>query len=109
MKILQKTQESQTYITVKDHKDNFSDSTSCRLFNSSKKDLGKICKAILDKTNIQLVSSTKVNQWKNSDSVITWFKNIPQKKLCTFIVFDIENFYLLGTLQQSIAVRKKLM
>ena len=42
---------------------------------------------------MQFVSSIKVNQWNNSDSVINWFKNIPEMKLCIFIVFDIENFY----------------
>ena len=57
--------------------------------------IGKISKTIFDKINIQLVSSIKVNQWKNSDSVINWFKSIPEKKLCTFIVFDIENRELL--------------
>ena len=62
-----------------------------RIINPSKTVIGKISKTIFDKINIQLVSSIKVNQWKNSDSVINWFKNIPEKKLCTFIVFDIEN------------------
>ena len=75
---IEKIQESQTYITVKDHKDNFPHSISCRLIDPSKTDIGKISKAILDKINIQLLSSIKVNQWKNSDSVINWFKNIPE-------------------------------
>ena len=75
---IEKIQESQTYITVKDHKDNFPHNISCRLIDPSKTDIGKISKAILGKINIQLLSSIKVNQWKNSDSVINWFKNIPE-------------------------------
>ena len=90
---IEKTQESQTYITVKDHKDNFPHSISCRLINPSKTDIGKISKTIVDKIILQLVSSIKVNQWKNSDTVINWFKNIPEKKSCTLIVFNIENSY----------------
>ena len=88
-----KIQELQTYITIKDHTDNFSPSISCRLINPSKTDVGKISKTILDKINIQLVPPIKFDQWKNSNSVINWFKNIPEKKSCTFIVIDIENFY----------------
>ena len=89
---MDKIQETQTYITVKDHKENFLHSISCRLINPSKTDIRKIRKAILHKSNMQLVSSIKVNQWNNSHSVINWFKNIPEMKLCIFIVSDIENF-----------------
>ena len=57
---VEKIQELQTYITEKDHKENFPHSISCRLINPSKTNIGKISKTILDK--IQLVSSVKVNQ-----------------------------------------------
>ena len=36
---------------------------------------------------------------ENRDSVINWFKNIPEKKSCTFIVFQIENFYPSNSLE----------
>ena len=49
---VEKMQKSLTYITVKDHKDNFPHSISCRLINPSKTDIGKISKTILDKINI---------------------------------------------------------
>ena len=83
----------QTYITIKDHKDNFPPSISCRLINPSKTDVGKISKTILYKINIQSLPPIKFDQWKNINSVINWFKNISEKKSCTFIVIDIENFY----------------
>ena len=70
---------------VKNLKDNFPHSISCGLINPSKTDTRKISKAILNKINIQIVSSTKVNQWKNSDSIINWFTNIPEKKLYTLL------------------------
>ena len=36
---------------------------------------------------------SKLNQWKNSKSVIDWFKNLKDKKKLKFIIFDVENFY----------------
>ena len=33
------------------------------------------------------------NQWKNSQAVVEWFKNIRNKNNASFIVFDIESFY----------------
>ena len=39
------------------------------------------------------MSVTEVNQWKNSHSVIEWFKNIRNKSNASFFVFDIESFY----------------
>ena len=36
---------------------------------------------------------TNVNQWKDTSTVIDWFKNIPEKKPCYFVVFVIESFY----------------
>ena len=47
----------------------------------------------MDKINKKLTSSIQVNQWKNSSAVITWCRNIQNKNNCSFIVFDIKNFY----------------
>ena len=86
-------QESESYITVKDHKEDFLHRLSCRLVNPSKSDIGKISKHVLDKINQKLRSVTEVNQWKNSHSVTEWFKNIRNKRNASFFVFDIESFY----------------
>ena len=34
-----------------------------------------------------------MNQWKNTASVIRWFKNIEDKSSHTFMMFDIKDFY----------------
>ena len=34
-----------------------------------------------------------VNQWKNTEMVIHWFKSIEQKSKCFFTQFDIIEFY----------------
>ena len=81
------------FITLKDHKDNFQSSLHCRLINPSKSGLGQVSKSILENINQHLVKLLHVNQWKNSASVIEWFRNIEDKKNCTFIKFDIREFY----------------
>ena len=91
---IERLQESEAYITIKDHKENFPNKISCRLINPAKSDIGKISKNILDKINKEILIHTEVNhQWNNTDSVIDWFKNIDNKTVCSFIVFDIVNFY----------------
>ena len=53
----------------------------------------RIHKAILDNINKRLCTSLNINQWKNTESVIDWFKRIEQKHLYKFIMFDIKDFY----------------
>ena len=57
-------QETEAYITIKDHKDEFPNKIPCRLINPSKSNIGKISKAILDTINKNVVRSTEINQWK---------------------------------------------
>ena len=64
-----------------------------RLINPAKNELGRISKAILDNINKRLCTRLNINQWKNTASVIEWFKRIEQKHLYKFIMFDIKDFY----------------
>ena len=84
-----KLQEKEAYITTKDRKDDFPNKISCRLINLCKLSIGKICKVILDRINTAVRNHTNVNQWKDTFAVIDWFKNMPDKKSCYFMVFDI--------------------
>ena len=90
---IEKMHESECYITVKDHKEDFPHKISCRLINPSKSDIGKLSKIILDKINSDVLSSVQVNQWTNSQAAIQSFKNIRNRNNASFIVFDIESFY----------------
>lgn len=106
-----KMEESEAYITVKDHKDEFPNKIPCHLINPSKSNLGKISKGILDKINQQFVTSTNINQWKNTQNVIDWFINIENKNDCAFVQFDIESFYPSITkelLDKAIAFAKEI-
>ena len=82
----------ETFITLKDHKDNFSNKPSCRLIKPTKNELGKISKKIIDQINQEILKKTDVNQWKNTSDVINWFNNIKNKKDFSFIQFDLKEF-----------------
>ena len=73
------------FITLKDYKDNFHSSHPCCLLNPCKSELRKVSKIILEKINVSLVEKLKLNQWKTSDSVISWLKAIEEKQKCLFI------------------------
>ena len=90
---IRRVQTSESYVTVKDHKEDFNAKPSFRLINPAKSDIGRVSKQLLDEINQELLTCIGVNQWKNTHSVIDWFKNIENKNQCTFIQFDIENFY----------------
>ena len=66
---------------------------TCRLINPAKSELGKISKNILKEINTELRSTSELNQWKSTRSVIEWFNNIENKENCAFIQLDIKDFY----------------
>ena len=52
-----------------------------------------VSKLILQEINEKIKQLTEVNQWKNTSSVISWFKRIANKEKMRFLKFDIVNFY----------------
>ena len=50
-------------------------------------------KVILNKINQQIQLITKVNQQKDTSSVIEWFNNFESKERLSFMLFDIKIFY----------------
>ena len=85
--------DRKAFITLKDHKENFLNNPKCRLINPAKSELGLVSKKILEKVNLSVRNAISVNQWKNTNTVIDWFKNIERKEACSFIKFDIVEFY----------------
>ena len=81
------------FITLKDHKDNFTRNLPCRLINPSKSEMGRVAKAYLDKIVQDITAITNANQWRNTSSVIQWFNSIKCKSKSRFIKFDIAEFY----------------
>ena len=64
--IVQILGENEAYVTIKDHKERFSDKISCPLINPSRTDIGKISKQMLDRFTNTILVRNKVNQWKNT-------------------------------------------
>ena len=81
------------FITLKEHKQNFLNNAKTCLLNPAKNDFGRISKAILDNINLNLRNATKINQWKSTNDVISWLKNIKNKQNCKFISFDSKVVY----------------
>ena len=55
--------------------------------------MGHVSKAMLENIIASVTEVTKLHQWRNTATVIDWFKNIKHKKHCRFIKFDICEFY----------------
>ena len=82
-----------SFVTLKDHKENFLNPPTTRLLNSAKNEIGKISKDILQNINKTLSEEIKLNERRNTEKVINWFKSIPNKHLHTFLMYDIQDFY----------------
>ena len=78
-------QENEAFITIKEHKEGFPHCILCRLLNPSNTNIGKISKRLLDKINSAILSGTKINQWKNTSSIITWFEKITHRETSSFL------------------------
>ena len=85
--------KTDAFLTLKDHKENFANNLPCRLINPAKPDMGRVSKQILDNIINIVRESTAVHLWKNTASVIDWFKTIPEREDKTFICFDIVEYY----------------
>ena len=102
---------TKTYQKASDQLEKAINKPSCRLISPTKNELGKISKIILEQINQETLKKTEVNQWKNTSKVIKWFNNTENKKDCSFIQFDIKEFYPSITeeiLEQAISFAKSL-
>ena len=89
-----------SYITLKDQKSNFQNDPKARLLNPQKPEIGRISKKIVSRVVGDLRSKTNLNLWKNTDSVITWFTKLQDKRSLRFISFDICDYY--GSITQEL-------
>jgi len=83
----------ESFITLKDHKDNFPNNPKCRLINPAKSEIGIVSKKFLEKIISDVQRTCKCNQWRSTATVIDWFDGIPQKETCRFVQLDIVEFY----------------
>ena len=85
--------EKQPFITLKDHKDNFTNHPTCRLINPTKSEIGKISKTLLTGINKKVTRETSVKLWRSTGDVLNWFREIKEKQQQAFITFDVCEFY----------------
>ena len=85
--------KNNSFMTLKDHNKNFNNNPTVRLINPAKIELERISKVISDTANVNIREAMGLNQWRNTDRVIEWFKIICNKHLCNFVIFDIKEFY----------------
>ena len=85
--------ERKAFISLKDHKTSFANKPSCRLINPAKSEIGLISKQKLEKVISNVKRKTQVNQWKSTSDVINWFKSTTDKQNCSFMSFDIVDYY----------------
>ena len=83
--------KNECFVTLQDHKPNFENKLPTRLINPAKNEIGRISKNIVQTTNTNLRNILQLHQWKNTSSVIEWFKDIKEKKLYKFMMFDIKD------------------
>ena len=63
-------QEHEPFITLKGNKEGFPYHMSCRLLNSSKTNIGKISKILIDEIDSAVLSSIKISYQKNTFPVL---------------------------------------
>ena len=85
--------QKQSFITLKDHKENFKNNFKCILGNPAKCEIVIVSKEYIDSIKKSIREKTNENQWRNTDAVVTWFQNIENKDISSFIKFDIVDFY----------------
>ena len=85
--------QSNCFIIIKDHKENFLNHPRLRLINPANNELTRISKTIFDNINMKLFETTKINHWKNTVRAIKWFNSLNEEYLMKFAMFDIKDFY----------------
>ena len=78
--------KSNSFITLKDRKENFQNNPSVGLRNPPKNKLGRLSKFIIQAVNKKVRHKFNLIQWQNIEDVIDWIKSINEKlKLWTSI------------------------
>ena len=85
--------KKESFISLKDHKQNFQHDPKCRLINPTKSEMGLVAQKILQRVNAEIRETTKLKQWRNSKQVIDWYNSLEDKKSMVFMQCDIVEFY----------------
>ena len=83
----------ESFVTIKDHKENYINNTKCRLISPAKSNMGKVSKIILSRIVSSLREKTSLIQWVNSSSTIqNGSKILLEKRLLLIFSLTSLNF-----------------
>ena len=80
-------------IKIKDHKSDFKTNPECRLINPAKTQIGRVNKIIVQDICDSLRLALNINQWRSTKDCIKWFEEYDKNNRCSFINYDIREFY----------------
>ena len=81
-----------SFITIKDHKSDFKENSEYRLINPAKTQTGKVSKTIVQNICVTLRIALNINQWRNTQDCIKWFKEYDKDNKCSFKITILKNF-----------------
>ena len=81
------------FITIKDHKSDFKTTPEYRLINPAKTQIGRVSKIIVQDICASLRLALNINQWRITKDCIKWFEEYDKNDRCSFIKYDIREFY----------------
>ena len=81
------------FITIKDHKSDFKTDPECRLINPAKTQISRVSKIIVQDICASLRLALNINQWRSTKDCIKWFEEYDKDDRCSFIKYDIREFY----------------
>ena len=81
------------FITIKDYKSDFKTNPECRLINPAKTQIGRVSKTIVQDISALLRLALNINQWRSTKYCIKWFEEYDKNDWCSFIKYDIREFY----------------
>ena len=100
------------FITIKDHKSDFKTNPECRLINPAKTQLSRVSKIIVQEICDSLRLALNINQWRSTKDCIKWFEEYEKNDRCSFIKYDIKDFYpsiTKRTLDRALDLAKEYM
>ena len=83
----------ESFLTIKDHKEDFPGKLSFRLIDPAESNVGRISKSVLDRVDSKVRESTGLQQWRSTKDALNWFQQLEGKDNLLWLKFDIEAFY----------------
>ena len=88
---MEKYNTKNCFITINSNKSDYKTNPECRLINPAKTQTGSVSKIIVQDICASL--ALNINQWRSTKDCIKWFEEYDKDDWCSFIKYDIKDFY----------------